>query len=338
MKKKLITIKDVSKKSGFSITTVSRALGDFDDVNIETKKYIKKVAKELGYFRNKNAVSLVKRQNRSIGLIVSGLERDGGKDNIFYSLMSGMYHYAETIDYEVLIYTTNSAQQQKISYIQFCMENNIAGAILNGIRKDDPFLQELFESEIPTVLIDVNIPSSKAASVSVDNVQAACDAVTYLIQRGLTRIGMISGRKEAFVSQLRLDGYLKAIKENNLKVDYSLIKTANFNMEQAYHETIDLLNEHPNLQAIFCASDLMAFGAYKGIKEKGFVIGKDISVIGFDDIPLAQYMDPPLTTVCQDFYLMGYKAAAELIHIVNGESVPQHHVLEHHLIVRESTK
>lgn len=332
----MITIKDVARKAGVSVTTVSRALNNYDDVNIDTKNHIIAVAKELNYVPNRAAQNLVKKENKTLALILSGLEKDGGKDNIVYRLLAGMFQYADEIQYEVILYTTDSAHQKEKSYVDFCKEHGISGAVLNGIKLDDPYLQEALDTGFPCVLIDIDVDAQNVSSVSINNEVAAYEAVQLLIDNNHKRIAMINGKKKADVSNKRFSGYKRALENHNIPYDPNLVIYADFVEEEAYVKTKELLEANPDITAIFCASDMMAFGTMHAIKDMGLKIPEDISVMGFDDIPLAAYFDPPLATVQQDFYLMGYYAARQLIRIIKNEPFEKKIFMEHKVLARDT--
>lgn len=332
----MVTIKDIAKKAKVSVTTVSRALNDFDDVKVETKKKIKKIAKEMGYVPNRMARGLVKKEKRTLALVLSNLEKQGGKDNIVYQIMSGMYNFADSINFEIIIFSTSSAHQKETTYTQFCYGHDIGGAILLGIQIDDPYFKEIINSDIPVVLIDIDGYGEKVSSVLIDNTEASREAVEHLIKNNHINIAMLTGRPNAEVSITRQSGYEKALADANIELNSNYIKCGYFLEVNAYIETKKLIENHPEVTAIFCASDMMACGAYRAIREIGKTIPTDISVIGFDDNPLAEYLSPSLTTVRQDFYNKGYKAAEILYKMIKNEVQNLRVVQEHTLVLRDS--
>ena len=334
----MITIKDIAKKAKISVTTVSRALNDFDDVNIETKKKIKKIAKEMGYVPNRMARGLVKQEKRTLALVLSNLEKEGGKDNIVYRIMAGMYKFAESVNFEIVIFTTTSAHQKETTYAQFCHGHDIGGAIMLGIQIDDPYFKEIINSDIPVVVIDIEGYGNKVSSILIDNTEASKEAVEYLIERNHRNIAMVTGRPSADVSISRQSGYEKALINAKIDLNPNYIGCGYFLESKAYSETKHLLQSYPEVTAIFCASDMMAYGAYRAIRELGKTIPGDISIIGFDDNPLAEHLSPSLTTVRQDFYSKGYEAAQVLYRMIKGEIDNIRVVQEHKLIIRDSVR
>ncbi len=334
----MANIKDVAKKSGFSITTVSRALNGYSDVNEQTREKIVKIAKELNYVPNKIAQKLVLQKNNTIALIISGMEREGGKDNIVYMLLSGMYAMAEEIGYEVALFTMNSAYQKQRSYIQFCREHDIKGTIMSGIRTDDKYFEEIVDSDLPCVLIDINLSGKNVSNVSIDDKKASKELVNRLIEKNHKNIGIINGRTEATVSIDRLAGYKEALLENNIEYKKEYVQIGDFLEEKAYIVTKKMLKENEEITAIFCTSDMMAIGAIKAINELGKNIPDDVSLVGFDDIPLASYTTPPLTTVSQNFYDKGYESAKQLVKMMNKEKYNKNIKIDYSIVERDSVK
>ncbi len=334
----MTTIKDVAKKSGFSVTTVSRALNGYNDVNENTRKKIISVANDLNYVPNKSAQRLVKKENNTIALLISEMEKEGGKDNMVYMLLSGMYAMAEKLDYEVALYTMNSAYQRKKSYVQFCQEHGIKGAIISGIRTDDKYFEELAHSDLPCVLIDIHLEGKNISSILIDDKKASKEIVTYLINNNHKNIAFVNGRREATVSIERLSGYKEALKEHNISLNENYIVIGDFLEDKAYEVTKKLLINNNEITALYCASDMMAIGAMKAIRELGKKIPEDISLVGFDDVPLAKYMAPPLTTIAHNFYDKGFEAANQLIKMMKNENYEKNINLKHELIIRNSVK
>lgn len=332
----MANIKDVARKAGFSITTVSRAFNGYSDISEETRRKIIDVANELSYRPNAVARSLVKKESRTFGYIVSGLDKKV-KHTIIQDTLSGIYDFAGKSDYEILMFTVDSKKQLKKSYIQFAREHSLSGIIIQGLRTDDEYYQEVMRSKLPCVLIDIKSDNNRAGSVSIDNVSAAYDAVDLLIKKGHKNIAFVNGKMATSVSKLRAEGYKKRIKEENIEINDKYLITANFSETEAYERMLEFIPENPEVTAVFCASDLMAIGAMRAIEELGKRIPEDIAVVGFDDILISGYIKPSLTTVHQDFYIMGYESAEMLYKIVKKKILPYEKITPYEIIVRQST-
>lgn len=329
------TIKDVAKKSGFSITTVSRALNGYDDVNEETKKIIRKVANDINYYPNAIARSLVKRGSHTFGYILSGLER-GSKHVIIQEFLAAIYDFAREHGYEVLLMTVDSQNPSSKSYLQFAREHNLAGIIVSGISTDEKYYRELQSSQIPCVLIDLVADNIKVGCVTTDNYEASRDVVSYLYKMGHRNIAFLNGKEKASVSMVRYSGFVDRMRELDLSLSLDYVINGEFSEEIAYNEVKKFLPQHPEITAIYCASDLMAIGALNAARDLEIDVPGKLSVVGFDNIPIARYMAPALTTVEQDFYSMGYEAAKMLYSIVQNQDIPHSKKISYKLIERDS--
>lgn len=306
---KRTSIKDVAKAAEVSITTVSRALNGYGDVNSETRAKIQRIAKELNYAPDANARSLGGMSDTTIALLVSDLQPKD-ESGLAFGIISGLYQACTDYDCEFILLATNSVKQEKITYLQLCRKKNIDGVVVMGLRTDDPYYDEVIKSQIPCVLIDINVKSRNICSISVDNVSAAEEAVTYLIAQGHKNIGMINGDSVAAVAKERFTGYANALIKANILLAHDYIGCGEFVEKKAFMETEKLLKKHPEITALFCASDLMAIGAIRAIHNMGKKVPEDISIIGFDDIPVAEHVFGGLTTVRQNPYIIGQMAGS----------------------------
>lgn len=333
-----VSIKDVAEKANVSIATVSRVFNGYKDVSQKTKEKVYRIANELNYVPNVAARELSSKKFIKIALIINELEINR-KNAIMLDALTGVYRASKESNIEfILIFTTEDEQKEK-SLRDINIENNIAGAILQGFKITDPYFKEIQEVKIPIALIDITYSTDTIFSVSVDNIQASYDAVSLLIRSGHKKIGMITGRPEAMVTVNREAGYIKCLQEHHLEIKEEFIVNADFNEDLATEKVKELIHNYPEMTAIFVISDLMAIGAMKGLREIGHKIPEDISIIGFDDIILAEYTNPPLTTVHQSISDISYKAFKLLVEKIKDKKVniPESYV-RHSIIERESVK
>jgi DNA-binding LacI/PurR family transcriptional regulator len=331
------TIKDIAKAAGVSVTTVSRALNGYSDVNEKTRKRIEEIANGLRYTPNSVARSLVMKKSKTIGLLVSEINREGAKDNFTFEVLCGINDCAAELEYDLILFNTNTSKQKTKSYSQLCRERNVDGVILQGLNKDDPYLVEVVESNIPCVLVDIPITGENVGFISTDNVLGSKAAADHLIELGHKHIGMINGFDQAHVSGERLLGFKQALSNSGIAIHDEWICDGNFSERIAEQVTKKLLASYPQITALVCASDLMALGAIRAAKDLGREVPDSLSVIGFDDIILAEYSAPPLTTIAQNRYLMGYEAANLLVTILEGKEDRRSVILENELVVRKTT-
>jgi len=332
-----ITIRDVAEKSGVSVGTVSRVFNGYTDVSEATKKHVMQVANELGYTPNIAARTLSSKRTKTIALIINEINISLGL-TFPLEVMSGVIKYTDDSDYEFVFYSINLKKQRQKTLKQFCNEHNITGVIIQGLRLSDPYYNELQTTDIPCVIIDMKINNPKVGTISIDNETASKQVAETLIQYGHKDILYISGKRDVGVSVEREAGYRKALEENNITINESLIQYGNFNEEIAYLLTKDALAEN-NFTAIYAISDLMALGVLKALNEMNIKVPEEISVFGFDDIVLSQYVQPPLATVKQDMEVMGFSSAELLASILEGETSGDiKRYIPHELKLRESLR
>lgn len=321
---KKITIREVAKEAGVSVSAVSRVFNDYSDIGEETRKRVLKAAKDLDYFPNNAAKQLSSKRKRVIALILNEINVTRGVA-MPLEILGGVIEELDKTDYEFVFYAVNSKKQVQKSLKQFCSERDITGLIIQGLRMDDPYYKELETLDVPTVAIDMEIAHGNVGNVSTDNRRAVAEVTKRLFAAGKKEVLFVNGSQTAAVALAREKGFKDILPEG--KIAY-----ANFSEEEAY----ELIMQCSNLEAykvIFAASDLMAIGVIKALRKKN-LIGQ-IDVIGFDDITLASYISPALTTVRQDISLFTKTAVKDLIRQIKTGKVSQHFI-PYEIVVRES--
>lgn len=333
MQGKNVSIKDVAKKAGVSISTVSRALNKYEDISQSTRKKIIKVAAELGYRPNIIAKSLGANKNYRIAILVEDyIPEDYATYEIFMAFRSAM----ALQNYETILLSTSTDIQKNENLSQIFQNKQVDGLFLLGLKMTDEYFKQLEKFKYPCVLYDISIENSLCGCVGVDNVKGAYKAVEHLIEHGHKKIAFINGHEDAQVSYERLDGYYLAMAKHGLLIDKELIASGNFTIQGGKQAAMDLLEKNKGITAIFCASDLMACGAMQGIEELGLKVPDDIAIVGFDDINICDLVTPKLTTIRQDRDKIGKLAAMQLIEIINSRT-PGRSVIEPALVIRESS-
>ncbi|WKA55689.1 LacI family DNA-binding transcriptional regulator [Planococcus shixiaomingii] len=335
----MATIKDVAKKAGVSISVVSKTYNNYVDVSEETRQRIFAVAKELNYSPNIVAKNLSSKKQMTFGLISSGVLNDNEKDNNAFDIFKGVYREISESRFELSIYLIDSQKQKQQSYVQYCRERNIGGAILQGIRTDDQYYTELINTDIPCVVLDImnETANGMIGSVSIDNAEASKEMALHLLERNHRRLVIMTGTKETYVNKERMKGLEEALHVYGMKLSDVDVLDADFSEEMAYSLTKEYL-ETKQPTAFLCFSDLMAFGVMRAVKEAGFKIPEDVSVTGFDDLVFSGFTQPPLTTVKQDFVEIG-KVAAQLLQDIKEKKLERQHIwVKHRLMERESVK
>ncbi len=336
-RKKRVTAKDVAQLAGVSRTTVSLVLNNAPNVHIspETRRRVLEAARRLNYHPHAAARSLVSRRSMTLGLVLCQSPEQVFADPFLPQVLRGINDVAQAAGYRILLETVTHPEDN--GYSALVLENRIDGFILSGPRSDDEALRSLHEEGFPIVLMgrlpDVDIPF-----VDVDNVRAAYGAVEHLIRLGHTRIGMITnGPLHYTASADRLEGYRRALNDHALPYDPDLVVYGAFREESGQVAMDHLLEREDPPSAVFVASDAVALGALVSIRRHGLRVPDDIALVGFDDIPLAAYVNPPLTTVRLPARRLGEEAARLLVALVEGREVESTHILlDTTLVVRAS--
>ncbi|MBO8130952.1 MAG: LacI family DNA-binding transcriptional regulator [Candidatus Marinimicrobia bacterium] len=310
----MVTIKDIAKLANVSISTVSKALNDRRDIGRETKEKIIKIAKELKYDHHRLR-KLEAEKTNNIGVIFC---REGRplSNNPFYSrVLEGIEGEIVINNYNLILQLIPDPETNKLP--KMIRDNQVDGIIVVGVF-NELFTNIIRNSIIPAVFVDPKVYLDKETQVLIDNEHGGFIATRYLINKGHKRIAFVSGQLERLSFNQRYIGYKKALDFYGIEFDENLVKTGG--LERGYEHTISLLeNENPPT-AIFYANDLNAIYGYKAIKDKGLKIPDDVSVMGFDDIDMAKFSNPPLTTVRVYKEEMGSIAVRQLLNVISGKS------------------
>ena len=326
-----MTIKEIAELAGVSTATVSKILNGKDkDISEATRKNVLDIVEREGYIPNGIAKSLRIKNTKTIGIIMPDVM------NLFFSeLARGVEDAAEKKGYSVILCNSDNKESKEEKYIQILQEKMVDGIILTA--SENSVKRSLRRRKIPMVLLDRDISTDeKVGRITVDNEEGTYNATKLLIEKGCKNIGFISSNKSTKSSAQRLQGYENAILESKINFDKNKIFLQNYTIETGYKGTVSLL-EKTNIDGICCGNDLIAIGAIKALKERGIKIPQDVKVIGFDDISISKYMDPPLTTIRQPIYEMGEEAVGMLIDVINNKEMEMSKVLKTELIVRETT-
>ncbi len=330
-----VTIKDIARETGLSIATVSYVLNGKDNVLEETKKLVQETAERLGYIRNYSARSLVMNRSNLIGVVIPQTEPGRAMvfENPFYSeILSSIEYHARKIGYHILISGTDADE----NYYNLVTERNLDGIIVIGAYSD-AFYKGLMTTKVPMVLVDSYIQGQAFNVVSIDDIEGGYKATRYLLERGHKDIAFMAGCfKKDGVCERRYQGYRKAMEEAHLTIKEENILTAYTDFDSG-RQMAKKMVETTKATAVFCDADILALGAIKELTEMGKKIPEDISIIGFDNLGIAGYSTPGLTTVGQDVFEKG-KKAVELIQytIQNKDGKPQVITLETYIVTRES--
>lgn len=326
----MTTIKEIAELANVSTATVSKVINGKDQyISEATRQKILEIVEREGYIPNGIAKSLKMRKTKTIGIIMPDVM------NLFFSeLARGAEDAAEKRGYSVILCNTDNRESKEEKYLNILQEKMVDGIIMTAAEAS--MNKSVKRSKTPMVLVDRDIELDKPVGrITVNNEEGAFMATKFLIERGCKNIGFISSEKKNKPSAERLEGYKRALKEHKLDIDEKKIFLENFTIDSGYKGVISLL-EKTKVDGIFCGNDLIAFGAIKGLKEKKVKIPEEVKIIGFDDISMSQFIDPPLTTIKQPIYQLGEEAVKMLVAIIEKQDTDMNKVLKTELIERGS--
>ncbi|MFC6225916.1 LacI family DNA-binding transcriptional regulator [Hymenobacter artigasi] len=329
------TIKDVARALGISISTVSRAMRGFPEVNNETRQAVLRTAEELDYQPNQVALSLVTKHTHSIGVIVPNL------DYFFATAVRGIDELAIEAGYTVLTCQSNESYGREITNTQRLVNSRVDGLIvsISSATSSLDHFRRLLQREVPMVFFDRVNADLEANKVMLHNYDGAVQAVSHLIEQGCRRIAYLAGPASLSISNQRKEGYLGTLRQHGLPVSDDFIVHCEFDREHAYRATLRLLDGAERPDAIFTVSDRIAIGALLALRERGVRVPDDIALVGFNDEPVASLLTPSLSSVAQPAFEMGRIAAQLFVEQMNSDEIRPYQtvVLKPTLMVRESS-
>jgi DNA-binding LacI/PurR family transcriptional regulator len=318
--------------AGVTHSTVSRALRDSPLVSRETVERIQRIARDAGYRTSAAARSLVTQRSDTIGVVATNIA-----DPFVAGVVSGIEETADEHGLSVFLANSNAEPERELRVARKFEERRVDGIIVTASRVGAQYVPLLSHMQVPIVLLNNQHPSQFAHSVMIANVQASLDATRHLIALGHRRIAYLGDRYGYQSDTERFSGYRQALEEAGLLLEPSLVAHGDGKPEGAEAAIAGLLALPQPPTAVFCYNDMSALGAMRQIRNYGLRIPADISVVGFDDLYISQYLDPPLTTVRQPMRQMGRLAMETLLQIFAGAESGHDIKVPGELIVRQST-
>jgi LacI family transcriptional regulator len=336
MRSSQITIKDIARILGISASTVSRALKDHPDINIDTKKAVNELAQKLKYQPNAVAISLKNSRSNTIAVMIPEIVH-----YFFSSVISGIEDIASQKGFTVIICQSNESFEREVANAHTLLSHRVDGILISVSKQTRTFehLLDLQESGIPLVFFDRIAPEIIADQVIIDDMDASYKATRHLIETGRKRIAHFAGPQNLVIGKDRLQGYMNALTEAGIPVDNRLIVEAD-TFEKARNSVVKMLDEKNIPDGIFAVNDLTAIGAMQTIQKRGYKIPDEIAIVGFSDGYLSGITDPHLSSVDQHGYEMGTTAAEMLFHRIlsaDEDYIPEVKILNADLIVRGSS-
>lgn len=314
----MTSMKDISKVCGVSVATVSKALNNHNDIGEETKQYIKKVAREMGYSPNLAARALKTNRTHGIGVLFVDDARSGLTHDYFAGVLDSFKRMAEKCGYDITFINSSKNRADSMSYLEHSRYRGFDGVAIACIDFDDPEVVELVQSDIPLVTIDYVF--NNHISVISDNVGGIRDLLEYICRKGHRKVAYIHGSSSGSSSTVttnRLSSFYRTMEHFGIEVPDAYVREANYrDTEKTYGITHELLDLPDPPTCILYPDDFSAFGGINAIRERGLRIPEDVSVAGYDGIQAVKHLEPRLTTLQQDTEQIGVIAARELISLI----------------------
>ena len=333
-----MNIRDIARISGVGVSTVSRVLNNHPDVKESTRENVLRVIKESNYVPNNSARILKQNNTKNIGVLVKGVF------NPFFSeLINVIGSKINEKNYTMILQQNDYVLEHEVeNIISFVKEKRLQGIICLGGNFIDLDEDSFKNINVPVVLTSVNTVSplgrDKYSTVGIDNLQASYSATEYLIKKGHTNIALMIGEENDFcVSWWRYKGYIKALREYDIEVNDDNLLIGDYDTKKAYEETLKFLKRRKDITAIFAISDFMAIGAARAVVDSGLVVGKDVSILGFDGMDISCYYNPGISTIKQPKKEMAEKSVEILFELLKGNGENKHILLDTELLERESS-
>ncbi|MEE1791565.1 LacI family DNA-binding transcriptional regulator [Streptomyces sp. BE308] len=338
MSRRVPTLEDVAREAGVSRATVSRVVNGVRNVDPDIQDLVRHAIARTGYAPNRAARSLVTRRTGTVALVVSGAGDEFAArvfaDPFFGRVVSGVVGYLRAHGTHPVLMFAESAQARRQA-VDYLRHGNADGALVVSIQAADPLTEMLVDARIPSVLFARPGRPQPLSHVDVDHYAGARLAAEHLLARGCRRIATLCAPQDLPAARDRLDGFRDAL----VRAGHGLppVVEGAFTLDSGALAMARLLDEHPGLDGVFAANDLMAQGACQVLRERGRRIPDDVAVVGFDDSSIAMTCRPPLTTVRQPVERMAATMARLLDeHVRGSRSEPVHEIFEPELVVRES--
>ena len=326
-------MRDVAERAGVSVTTVSHVINETRPVSDELRRRVLAAMDELGYQPNRLARSLRRGQTHTIGMIIPD-----NANPFFAEMARGVEDTSFENGYSLILCNSDGDLDKELLYTNVLIEKRVDGILFVAAGLSTDRILDLQTQKTPLVVVDRDLPDAAVDSVLTDNAQGGGLATRHLIELGHRRIACITGPSDVTPSADRVTGYRQALREAGLPIDEGLIVKGDFRFDSAYQASIQLLQIEDPPTAIFACNDLMAVAVMRAALEQGQRVPDDLSVVGFDDVRLAAFANPPLTTIAQPKYEIGAVAARMLLARMRNHESPAHRqVFETRLVVRRST-
>jgi LacI family transcriptional regulator len=328
------TISDVARRAGISAMTVSRVINNSGDISPETRERVEKAIADLGYVPNALARSLRFKQTKTLALVLADITNP-----FFTTLARGVEDAASEQGFSVIFCNTDESESKEAEYLNVVLQKQVDGLLLVPACCSGDSVTFLQEHKATVVVLDRRMSDAKVDTVRCDSEEGAYRLTRHLLDLGHTRIAILSGPPAASTATDRVAGYRRALAEAGLESHAELVYHGEFAQASGHQMALQALAVTPRPTALFAANNFITSGAFRAVREAGLRVPEDISIVSFDDLPMASDMGPFLTVAAQPAYEMGRRATELLLTRLAGEGPagPQEIVLPTEIIVRKSS-
>ncbi|MBA9085042.1 LacI family transcriptional regulator [Fontibacillus solani] len=332
-----MNIKKIAEMAGVSVSTVSKIINNYSDISEETKTKVLEIMRQTGYVPSNSAKTLATKKSNLIGVIFAGKLNIDFTHPFFVEVLNSFKKQMGFLGYDLLFFSNEKSHAIDGDYLARCRHFQVDGCIIITGQQLEPSISELDHSDIPCIGVDIQLAGKSSGYIMSENYKMSFKVVEHFYLQGYRELGYIGSTSESDISNMRKNGYIEAIESFGLAVNEKwFVNGDNFFEPSGYEAMKKIINSGQLPQAVFCASDLIAIGAMRALKEHHLSVPDDIGIIGCDDIDACKYTTPTLTTIRQNKDKIGRIAASLLYDLINNQSETSNVVVEPELIIRES--
>ncbi|MGP4041410.1 LacI family DNA-binding transcriptional regulator [Gracilibacillus sp. D59] len=332
-----LTIREIAIMAGVSPGTVSKVINKTGSISPKTIKKVNKVIEETGYQPSFSAKSLATKKSNLIGLIYAGEVHVEFSHPFFNEVVNAFKNAIGKLGYDILVFSNDKFSRMKEDYVSRCKHFQLDGCVIIAGEQLEEAVDELDQSNVPCVGVDIELKGPRSSYVSTDNGKVSAKVVEYLYLNSIKEVAFIAGPEDSIISNLRKEAFTHFMNLFGMSIRPNWIQYGNYFEDSGYQAMKRILAERPYPEAVYAASDMMALGALKALKEEELHVPNDIKLVGCDGIEACRYSDPPLSTVKQDKDKMGKLAAYMLHDLINGNTDPCSVLVDPKLVVRDSS-
>lgn len=332
-----LTIRDIAKMAGVSPATVSKIMNNYGGISEATRQKVYKIIEDTKYQPTFSAKSLATKKSNLIGLIYAGKINVDFTHPFFNEVVNSFKKSVGALGYDLLLFSNEQFYQGESKYLERCKHFHVDGCLIIAGDEIEEAVHDIEKSEIPCMGIDLKLEGPHSSYIMTDNAKIGLKVVENLYLNKVKKIAYIGGKQDSLISSIRNGGFMEAMQQFGLPLKDEWIHYGDFFEESGYYAMKKILSGNEWPEAVFAASDMMALGALKAMKEHGVSVPHDIQLIGCDDIESCRYSDPPLTTVKQDKQKLGKLAAYMLDDLIKDNHEIHPVKVDPELVIRSSS-